>query len=625
MCGNFAFMANEKEKALKLAGERTALIDKLNVALEKIVGKSQGQLLDLIVSEFVDNLDSKDGQISNTLNNKRLVGLLDAVFKKYGEEHGPAVSGAIVNGVSNVLAFNKRYFGVLDKPANLVPIQKDVTTAVSSWLGVEEGKVARNGYLDTLVKADSVKQQVKDLAMAKVVGQTGLTELRKSIKEMLGGNPDTLGRLANYYRNFTYDLYSQVDRTAAKITADKLGLQYAIYEGGLIKTSRKFCRERNGKVFTSEEIAEFDPPEAKQPDYNPATDLGGYGCRHHLNYIPYAVAVSLRPDLKNDNPKPPVKPEPPKPEDPSPASQGVEEPKRPPAKQPFNDIPDYEIPKFKPSVEQQRAMDSFAGYAPQIEKADKILAEIRKERTKAFNEYYNSGFSDPNNEKKTDEFFKWKGRLEKGVKARQEILDKVKVFEDAFRKEMMKDKKAESQIKIDIPPALKKDPGFQAQGAKAFDFFRKIAAGWTDDFNFDISVKAIKGRASAVGNTIRVTKDESARVIVHELGHILEMNHNTIMKAAVDFLNRRTAGKKIQKLKNMVPGTKYAPSEVAREGGFYNPYVGKLYQSNKAGLYNSTYATEVISMGLEYMYENPIKFFRSDPEHFALIYSLFIK
>jgi len=108
-----------------------------------------------------------------------------------------------------------------------------------------------------------------------------------------------LGRLSKYYRNFTYDLYSQVDRTAGKVIADKIGMnKYAIYEGGLIKTSRKFCRERNGKVFTYDEIADFNPPEAKQPDYNPFVDLGGYGCRHHLNWIPYAIAISLRPDLK---------------------------------------------------------------------------------------------------------------------------------------------------------------------------------------------------------------------------------------------------------------------------------------------------------------------------------------
>jgi hypothetical protein len=41
----------------------------------------------------------------------------------------------------------------------------------------------------------------------------------------------------------------------------------------------------------------FNPTTAKPPNYNPIRDLGGYACRHHLNWIPYELAVMLRPDL----------------------------------------------------------------------------------------------------------------------------------------------------------------------------------------------------------------------------------------------------------------------------------------------------------------------------------------
>jgi len=106
------------------------------------------------------------------------------------------------------------------------------------------------------------------------------------------------GRMSQYYRNFVYDTYSQVDRATGEVYAEKLGLQFAVYEGGIIKTTRKFCRERNGKVFHRTEIEKFDPKVAKPPNYNPFTDLGGYGCRHHLNWIPEALAYIMRPDAK---------------------------------------------------------------------------------------------------------------------------------------------------------------------------------------------------------------------------------------------------------------------------------------------------------------------------------------
>ena len=43
--------------------------------------------------------------------------------------------------------------------------------------------------------------------------------------------------------------------------------------------------------------AEFDPKVAKQPNYNPFTDLGGYGCRHQLRWISLALAKRMRPEI----------------------------------------------------------------------------------------------------------------------------------------------------------------------------------------------------------------------------------------------------------------------------------------------------------------------------------------
>ncbi len=75
-------------------------------------------------------------------------------------------------------------------------------------------------------------------------------------------------------------------------------MDYAIYEGGLIKTSRPFCKKHEGNVYTRDEIAAFDPKEAIPPNYNPFVDMGGYGCRHYYSWVPRAVAIMLRPDLK---------------------------------------------------------------------------------------------------------------------------------------------------------------------------------------------------------------------------------------------------------------------------------------------------------------------------------------
>lgn len=273
---------------------RSDLVDGLISVLENKVEQSQRHLLDLTVSQFVDKLQlTEDGRVRNTLHNKRLLANIDTIFDRFGKTAGVEIARLIAQGVQSVVNFNGEYYKMFTTQAQLLPITATVKEFVQSWLGLtERGAVRANGYLDTLIKDTTVKNQIKDFALRSVIGQKGWMESKNELGKIVSG------RMSQYYRNFVYDTYSQVDRATGEVYAEKLGLQFAVYEGGIIKTTRKFCRERNGKVFHRTEIEKFNPPVAKPPNYNPFTDLGGYGCRHHLNWIPDALAYIMRPDAK---------------------------------------------------------------------------------------------------------------------------------------------------------------------------------------------------------------------------------------------------------------------------------------------------------------------------------------
>lgn len=293
-------MPDESKKIIRLAGDRTKLVNDIIAKMEKAVGKSQEELR-AMVEDFVDKLEvDENGNVKNTLANKRKISLLDNVYQRYVQESGVKIVDTIVKGVSDVLDFNGKYYSVFTTKAQLGKIMTDTRDQIGDWLGVtKRGGLVENGYLNRLLNDQTIRNTVRDSVFKSVVGQKGFFEVKKDLKNYIAGNPEKAGALQQYYRNFVYDTFSQVDRTQAKIFADKLGFQYAVYEGGIIKTSREFCRKKNGKVFTKQEIEQFNPKEAKPPNYNPFTDLGGYGCRHHLNWIPEAVAFSLRPDLRN--------------------------------------------------------------------------------------------------------------------------------------------------------------------------------------------------------------------------------------------------------------------------------------------------------------------------------------
>ena len=291
---------NKKELAALLK-KRTSLVNSIADGLEAKVQENERKLLREVIEGFVDNLDRKDGKIENNNRNRRLIATIDNIFNDFSEKYGIAVSSGIVTGVQELFDFNKGYFSALgESKTKLVPINNEVKSTLEGWLGLsDKGDIQRNGYLDNLISDSTAKNSIKDLLVRSVISGSGLTETRAATKQMIVGDEKNLGVLQKHYRNLVYDTFSQVDRTIQKITADKLNLQFAIYEGGLIETSRKFCIDKNGKVFTRKEIEAFDPTEAKQPNYNPFTDLGGYGCRHHLNWIPKALAILLRPDLAN--------------------------------------------------------------------------------------------------------------------------------------------------------------------------------------------------------------------------------------------------------------------------------------------------------------------------------------
>lgn len=287
-----------KKKALKLFANRTNIVNKIADGLESNVKKSELVLLRLVIDEFIDKLDKKDGKIENSARNRRLIATIDNVFQEFGKSHGVTIASSILEGVQQIFDFNKQYFSSFNEETKVVPIMNDVKIVLEGWLGIDvKGNVQENGYLSNLIQDTTVRNGIKDFLVRSIIGQSGMTETREALKQQIVGDPKSLGAMQKYYRNFVYDTFSQVDRTAQKIVADKLKLNFAIYEGGLIETSRKFCIEKNGQVFSREEISKFDPPEAKQPDYNPFTDLGGYGCRHHLNFIPDTLAFIIRPDL----------------------------------------------------------------------------------------------------------------------------------------------------------------------------------------------------------------------------------------------------------------------------------------------------------------------------------------
>lgn len=147
------------------------------------------------------------------------------------------------------------------------------------------------------------------------------------------------------------------------------------------------------------------------------------------------------------------------------------------------------------------------------------------------------------------------------------------------------------------------------------EFRRMVGAGWIDDQK--VILKKIKGRANyGLKDDVNVTAFSDPAVIVHELGHWLEDKNKEIFDAVSEFLARRTAGEQPVQLSQFQRG--YGRGEVTKPDDFMSPYMGKIYNRRNG----ERYASEIVSMGLQYFYEQPVEFARRDPDYFDFIYNL---
>lgn len=210
------------------------------------------------------------------------------------------------------------YFAALDLPG-YQKLRAPLTDFLTASLGIDaNGLPVAGGYLATIAGDTTVARQVLTYAFHAQASGVGIDAYRDGLNALVLGSgpgaPNGLGVVQALYKTAGDD-FARADRQLQAVGGKELGLQAALYQGGIIASTRAFCEVRNGRVFLESEIARFGTAKdayggytnkkeglfAGKPDpYDPKTDCGGYNCRHTWHYIPNVIAVGMRPDLMED-------------------------------------------------------------------------------------------------------------------------------------------------------------------------------------------------------------------------------------------------------------------------------------------------------------------------------------
>lgn len=134
-----------------------------------------------------------------------------------------------------------------------------------------------------------------------------------------------------------------------------------------------------------------------------------------------------------------------------------------------------------------------------------------------------------------------------------------------------------------------------------------------DTINYALLGPGQRAHYDSFFNEIYLNANSGTQTVVHELAHSIEYRVPGITEKVRAFFERRTRGEEWQSLRDLTGKQYFGADEVAKPDRFIDPYIGRR---------NSERSSEIVSMGLQYMYEDPIRFAREDPDMFDFIYDL---
>ena len=122
---------------------------------------------------------------------------------------------------------------------------------------------------------------------------------------------------------------------------------------------------------------------------------------------------------------------------------------------------------------------------------------------------------------------------------------------------------------------------------------------------------------------LMIAEGSDASIVAHEIGHSLE-EFGEVHELVSGFLHHRTKGESLQALNDVLGTDRYEDWETGRGDNFARAFLGRLMGLNKKQAAGKAFyagkhyegASEILSMGIELLYDDPIGFAQRDPEWF---------
>jgi hypothetical protein len=289
-----------EEKIADIFAKREAFINGSISTLDANTKRAAEKLLDAILKEYAEKMVVVDGKIVWSAQNVKLISELDKIIDKFQGYLQNNVLAPVAQDMIATTEFSRAYFTTIGfKAATLDQVGKSLES-LNRTIGIgADGTLLKGGYLDNLSQVGTVRDEIKQQVVNSIAQKQDFRSFQKSMKNLIVGNDKVNGKLQSYYQQYTHDVYWSVANSRDNLYALQLGLDWFMYGGDIMATTRPFCRKKVGKVFSRKEAKAWEKETwaGKNEPYDPFVLPGGYNCRHHLQWISVEMARRYRIDI----------------------------------------------------------------------------------------------------------------------------------------------------------------------------------------------------------------------------------------------------------------------------------------------------------------------------------------
>jgi hypothetical protein len=242
---------------------------------QTVVGRSIKRLEQRIMSSMKALETSKNGELVGPRVNLKQAQKVHQDLAKYFEEmYGTGLHQAM-DGFDEVAKAIKDNWPDLDDAIEFTGVDYTVMDTLKKQ-SLEEFR--RFG--------DGAREQIATAMYDHVVANGTFGGLVAEMAAVLGTGLDKRGNnMARYAKLWANDAIMNFHQAVTMNKANQAGLKSFLYVGNIMRTSRPFCIDRAGKVFTKKEIESWNDMWWDGKRGPAMTYRGGWNCRHHWTPI----------------------------------------------------------------------------------------------------------------------------------------------------------------------------------------------------------------------------------------------------------------------------------------------------------------------------------------------------